>query len=171
VPGKITIFLPDKEKEKLIEAPNGGHFKNQAGLLPLIIENLWKQRDAAKKQNDPLASQAIKILMNSFFGVLANPTCRFYSLEMANSITHFGQFLNKLTASKIREKGYEVIYGDTDSIFFNADTDDVKKAEKIGYELQDYINDFYKKYVKENYKGNHIWNLNLTRLFKKFFDA
>lgn len=168
VPHEKYINLKENEKTELIESPNQAHFKNQEGILPIIIQHLWKQRDLAKKQKDKLANQAIKILMNSFFGVLANPTCRFYSLEMANGITHFGQFLNKLTAKKIEEKGYEVIYGDTDSIFVDSGTDDIKKAEKIGIELQDYINDFYNKYIKENYKRESFLELEFEKAFKKF---
>ena len=120
VPKERYAKIPDEEKAQLIEAPNGAHFRNDNGILPELIQHLWQQRDAAKKRKDMLASQAIKILMNSYFGILANPACRFYNLEMANAITHFGQFLNKLTAEKVREQGYEVIYGDTDSIFIDA---------------------------------------------------
>ena len=72
--------------------------------MPQIISELWQQRDKAKKEKNKYASNAIKILMNSFFGVLANPTCRFHSLEVANAITHFGQHLIKLTAQKIKDR-------------------------------------------------------------------
>jgi len=156
-----------KDKSNLIESPNKAHFRNEQGLLPSILERLWKQRDLAKKENDKSASQAIKITMNSFFGCLANPMCRFYSLEMANAITHFGQFLNKLTAKKIQEKGYEVIYGDTDSIFVNTNKD-IKEAAEIGKELEHHINDFYNKYVTENYNRKCILELEFEKTFKKF---
>ncbi|MFH2027907.1 MAG: DNA polymerase II [Nanoarchaeota archaeon] len=166
VPNEKYIHLNDDEKRSLIESPNKAHFRNELGILPDILARLWKQRDIAKKEKDQLSSQAIKILMNSFFGVLANPNCRFYSLEMANGITHFGQFLNKLTAKKIEEEGYEVIYGDTDSIFVNVK--DIKHAEKIGKELQDYINDFYNRYVEENFKRKSYLELEFEKSFEKF---
>ena len=79
----------EKEKKDLIKAPNGAYFRNENGILPEILEELWRQRDLAKKAKNTHASFAIKILMNSFFGVLANPNCRFHSLEIANAITHF----------------------------------------------------------------------------------
>ncbi|MFH0870389.1 MAG: DNA polymerase domain-containing protein [archaeon] len=114
-------YLPDCDeknkdkidKDKIVKAINGACFRNTEGILPMIIGRLWKQRDKAKKEKNELARFAIKTLMNSFWGVLANPTCRFYNREMANAITLTGQHLIKLTASKIEEKGYEVIYGDS----------------------------------------------------------
>jgi len=51
--------------------------------------------------------------MNSFFGVLASPNCRFYSLEMGNAITGFARMFIKLAAEKTEALGYEVIYGDS----------------------------------------------------------
>ncbi len=168
IPQEEFSRLSENEKKKLIEAPNKAHFRNEEGILPLLIQRLWEQRDTAKKQGDKLANQAIKILMNSFFGVLANPTCRFYSLEMANGITHFGQFLNKLTARKIEQKGYEVIYGDTDSIFVNTNTEIVSDAENIGRGLQEQINRFYKSYVMEKYGRKSYLELEFEKAFLKF---
>mgnify|MGYP001952604292 CR=1 FL=1 len=52
---------------------------------------MLESRDKAKKDKNELQRYAIKILLNSFFGVLANPNCRFFSLDIANAITHFGQ--------------------------------------------------------------------------------
>jgi len=68
-------YLGNKEKVKPgsndVVAPNGAIFRNENGILPDLIQSLWKQRDKAKKEKNDLASYAIKILMNSFFGVLA----------------------------------------------------------------------------------------------------
>jgi len=168
IPHEDYANLSEKEQKKLVESPNKAHFRNEDGILPQLIQHLWEQRDIAKRNKDALASQAIKILMNSFFGVLANPTCRFYSLEMANAITHFGQFFNKLTARKIGEKGYEVIYGDTDSIFVNTTLPDTKKAEFIGEELQAFVNAFYKEYVRKNYDRHSYLELEFDRAFSRF---
>ena len=55
--------------------------------------------------------------MNSFYGVLGNPACRFFNPEISNAITHTCQATIKLTIKKVEELGYEVIYGDTDSVF------------------------------------------------------
>ncbi|MFT4343292.1 MAG: DNA polymerase domain-containing protein [Candidatus Woesearchaeota archaeon] len=113
IPSEKIQKYSEKEQSEFIKAPNGAHFKHEEGFLPAIIQDLWKARDNAKKENNPLKSQAIKILMNSFFGVMANPTFRFYSIEMANAITHFGQHLIKKAAEFVEKKGLEVTYGDS----------------------------------------------------------
>ena len=125
-------FVGKKKGKDLIIAPNKAAFKKDEALLPEIINSLMKEREKVKKEKDELTSYAIKILLNSMFGVMANPSFRFFNIDMANAITHFGQFLIKLTAEKIEEKGYEVIYSDTDSVFIKSKLDDYKEAEKLG---------------------------------------
>jgi DNA polymerase-2 len=161
-------FVPDCKGKSLVKAPNGACFKNQDGILPLIIQNLWAQRETARKKKNELARHAIKILMNSFFGVLANPTCRFYSRDVANAITTFGQHLIKLTAQKVEEMGYEVIYSDTDSIFVNLKIDNYKEAEKIGKEISEQINKFFEEYAKKNYERKNYLELEFEKVYKRF---
>lgn len=161
--------LREEEKEGLIEAPNGAFFRNEEGILSQIIQELWEQRDKAKKDKDELRSYAIKIIMNSFFGVLANPTCRFYSTELANAITHFGQFLIKLTAEEMTKKGYTVVYGDTDSTFIDVKEADYNKAIKIGEEISEFINKFFSEYIKKNYNRKSMMEIEFEKVYKKFF--
>ena len=179
VDSKQMQSLNDTDKKKLIKAPNGAYFRNEQGILPSIIQHLFDLREKAKKEKNDLESNAIKILMNSFFGVLANPTCRFYSLDVANAITHFGQFIIKLSGEKIRELGHDVIYGDTDSLFVNPNTGvakadgkvevvDYAGAIKIGTMIQKYIEDFYIGYIKENYNRKSFLELKFEKTFKKF---
>ena len=59
-------------------------------ILPRMLDDLFPRREAARKAGDDIASNAIKILMNSFYGVLGTPACRFYNPALANSITGTG---------------------------------------------------------------------------------
>ncbi len=165
-------YLPKcKEKrttKKVIVAPNGACFESKDGILPKIIQQLWEQRDKAKKRKDQVASLAIKTLMSSFFGVLASANCRFFSLEIGNAITHFAQYFIKLAASKIEEQGYEVIYGDTDSVFVDSKAKDEKEAEKIGRTIQESINTFYDAYVKKEYHRPNFMELEAEKIYRKF---
>ena len=160
--------LNEEERNALIKAPNGACFMREQGILPQILETLWKNRDKAKKQKNDLASYAIKILMNSMFGVLANPTCRFYSLDMANAITHFGQHFIKLTAKRITEKGYEVIGGDTDSIFVNTKKDSTEEAEHIGKDIAKEITASYQQFVEQEYQRKSYLELQFEKTYVKF---
>jgi len=156
------------EKKKIIKVPSGACFKNQDGILPSIIQHLWEQREKARKEKNELARYAIKILMNSFYGVLANPTCRFYSREMGNAITLTGQHIIKMTAEKVKEMGHDVIYGDTDSIFVDLKIDTYKEAHKIGDEIAESINKFFEKHMREEYARKNFLELQFDKLYKRF---
>ena len=161
-------FVGKKKGKDLIIAPNKAAFKRDEALLPEIINSLMKEREKVKKQKDELTSYAIKILLNSMFGVMANPSFRFFNIDMANAITHFGQFLIKLTAEKIEEKGYEVIYSDTDSVFIKSKLDDYKEAEKLGERLTKEINIFFDEFIKNTYKTPNHLELEFEKVFKMF---
>ncbi|MGO1247535.1 MAG: DNA polymerase II [Oceanisphaera sp.] len=95
----------------------GARFSRHQHFLPAIIAHLWQARDQAKREQDAPRSQAIKILMNSFYGVLGSGGCRFYDTRLASSITLRGHEIMQQTARWITEQDHEVIYGDTDSVF------------------------------------------------------
>lgn len=154
----------EKKAHGAIESPNKAYFKNTNGILPEIIAKLHEAREKAKHEKRELASYAIKIIMASMFGVLANPNCRFFNLKMANAITHFGQFIIKLTAKEIKKLGYKVIYIDTDSTFVETNLGK-EKAYALGKEIEAHINNFYKKYMKENYARNSYLELQFEKQY------
>ncbi len=158
------LSLLDKKEKDSIESPNKAYFKNEDGVLPHILEKLHFAREKAKKEKRELSSYAIKIIMNSFFGVLASPNCRYYNLTMANAITHFGQMIIQLTAKKIEERGYKIIYSDTDSVFIEANLSK-EKTISLGKDLQNYINSFYEEFVKKEYNRKSFLELE----FKKHY--
>ena len=80
-------------------------FSRDKHFLPDIITELWRQRDEAKKAKDSARSQAIKILMNSFYGVLGSGGCRFYDTRLASSITLRGHEIMQQTARWIEAEG------------------------------------------------------------------
>ncbi len=141
---------------------------SEKGILPGIIEEIWKRRDEAKKKKDKIGSYAFKILMNSFFGVLASGNSRYFRKGMANAITKTGQHILKLTREKIKEWGHETIYGDTDSIFVNVQVSCYKEAVKKGREMERKINDFYREHMKKEYKRESFLEIEFEKVFKKF---
>ncbi|MEK6921039.1 MAG: DNA polymerase II, partial [Nanoarchaeota archaeon] len=156
------------QKDGTIVAPNGAKFRNEDGILPLLIQRLWEQRDEAKKKKDAVASYAIKITMNSFYGVLASPMCRFYSLEMAGAITSWGQEIVKESAEEVEKTGYTVIYGDTDSIFIETKKDNYEDACKVGEKIAHDINLHFKKKVKEQCDRKSYLELQFEKVYSRF---
>ena len=131
-------------EENAIEGFNGGKFSRSLNFVPMLIENLWRERERAKSLKDETMSYAIKIIMNSFYGVLGSSGCRFYDPRLSSSITERGHEIMKMTKQLIEQKGYNVIYGDTDSTFVAIEEiNDQQTITKLGKELAHYINDYW----------------------------
>lgn len=147
----------------------GGQFHRTRHFLPEMIENLWAARDAAKKNNEKAFSQAIKIIMNSFYGVLGSSGCRFFDTRLASSITMRGHEIMKQTKKLIEDKGYRVIYGDTDSTFVSLNGQfSQQQADEIGLELVNYINQWWTTHLAQEYQLDSTLELEYETHYKKF---
>lgn len=150
--------------KKGITAPNGATFSKEFGIMPEILKELMEVREEYRKKKDEVGRYAIKILLNSFFGVMASPVCRFYNLEMANAITSFAQFFIKKTAKLIEDDGYEVIYSDTDSVFIVAGN----KPENVGKTIEKKVNATLNDFVKKEYGVPSYLELEFEKVYSKF---
>lgn len=119
-------------------------------LLPGIIDHLWSARDVAKAAKNASMSQAIKILMNSFYGVLGSPQCRFFDPRLATSITRRGHWILNRSRDFIEARGYKVIYGDTDSVFVWAQGHAEPAA--LGRELAAELNDWWREQLRTDFQ-------------------
>ncbi|MBU7038755.1 MAG: DNA polymerase II [Theionarchaea archaeon] len=153
------------EKETAIKAPNGAFFLEEPGILPEIILTLLRRRGQAVIYEE---QYAIKIIMNSLFGVLGNPNCRFYNSRIANAITSFGRYFLEETTEKVEAMNYEVIYGDTDSVFVVSRAESMEEATTMGQTIERTINEFYDGYVEENYGRTNYLELELEQAYQKF---
>ncbi len=151
-----------------IKTPAKVYFKKEIGILPNIIQNLWEHREKARKDKNELARWAIKILMNSFFGVLANPNCRFFNQKIANSITLFGQEILKRTKEILEKEGYEVIYQDTDSNFVNSKLENYEDAVELGKKLEEKINLDFDKFVSKKYGVKSFLEMEFEKCYSRF---
>ena len=95
----------------------GACFAREGTILPELVAELWEVRDAAKAAGDAALSRAVKILMNSLYGVLGAYGCRFFDPRLTSSITRRGHEIIQKSRDFIEARGYPVIYGDTDSLF------------------------------------------------------
>lgn len=144
-------------------------FARKGHILPKLIEELWHRRDAAKADSDEALSQAIKIIMNSFYGVLGSPGCRFFDSRLATSITRRGHEILQRTRDYIENAGYSVIYGDTDSVFVwvrNARSDE--EAVAAGKALQESLNTWWARQLRDEFALESALELEFETHFKRF---
>ena len=152
-----------KAEKGAIESPNHEFFKNTEGILPTIIKKLHLAREQAKKEKRELSNYSIKIIMNSFWGVLASPNCRYFDFNMANAITSFARFIIQNTGKEIETHfNKKLIYQDTDSCFIASDLKK-DKVLALGKEIEGYINNYYEKYVREKFNRKSFLELQFEK--------
>lgn len=156
--------------EDPIVAPNGARFARGDAILPGLLDRFIESRDDAKKRGARHADQAIKIMMNAFFGVLASPGCRFFDPDVANAITGFGQQTLGWTRDTLEVDGLRVLYGDTDSVFVELGTQESgtaaeAEAEAVRRRVQERIS----RRVAEEYGVEPRLVLELEYVLERFF--
>lgn len=134
-----------------IGTPTNVRYAGERGVIPSLIHDLVVVRNKMRKEEMPkLAPDSFeyknldkkqyvyKILANSMYGIIGAPFFRYYHFEMAESITRTGHFLTKSASEWCRERGWETIYGDTDSIFISVkdgtDPEEISKGLRAYFE-------------------------------------
>jgi DNA polymerase-2 len=147
----------------------GGAFARSPAILPRMLDELFPRRDAAKKAGDAVASNAIKILMNSFYGVLGTPACRFFNPALANAITGTGRELLLWSKAWFEAAGFKVLYGDTDSLFVDSRADDPARARDRGGELAAALTGDLGRHIEERWRVPSRLELEFEKLYLKLF--
>jgi DNA polymerase II len=107
-------------------------------ILPEMIRTLHEARAAATASGNAALGRAIKILMNSFYGVLGTPGCRFYDPRLPTSITTRGHAIIEYARAFFEARDLRVVYGDTDSLFVLApNADGQALADSLNRELRE----------------------------------
>jgi DNA polymerase elongation subunit (family B) len=145
------------------------------GIVPGLLE-LWytdRQRMQKKKKQSEGAEQTYwdkrqlvkKIQLNSLYGAILNPHCRFYDKRIGQSTTLTGRAITKHMAAETNRmftgeydyEGETIIYGDTDSVYFSAapvmqDQElDMDSAIKLYDHVSDTVSDTFPKFLKDTF--------------------
>ena len=111
--------------------------EDRLGLVPQLLEQLMQSREVhkaalsvARESGDEAEAflqdqlqYAVKILMNSFYGVFASSFYRFTHPDLGASITEWARHNIREIIAHVEKRGHEVVYSDTDSIFVKAPVD------------------------------------------------
>ena len=131
-----------------VEGFRGARFSRTRHCLPSIVARVSEGREVAKREHNAPLSQALKIIMNAFYGVLGSSGCRFFDTRLASSITMRGHQIMRQTRELVEAQGYEVIYGDTDSTFvWLGSAHSQEDASRIGQALVQHVNDWWREHL------------------------
>ena len=131
----------------------------------------------------------------SLYGVLGWDRFRLYDREMGAAVTATGRDVIEHTQTAANDVGYEVAYGDTDSVMLElgnettaetvpdeireshpeASDEDLRRiagAIETGYELEESINDSYDAFAREELNAHeHRFQIEFEKLYRRFFQA
>jgi len=165
-------------------APSGARFLAptvRRGIIPEILSDLLAERarfrQAGQAASAPELKQyydglqnAVKVLMNSFYGVLASSFYRFTNKEIGAAITAFGREAITSIIHELEKDGFEVVYSDTDSVFVRSPVASLEGAREFGervakrfthegvtFEFQSVFDSFFSHGVKKRYVGRTVW--------------
>jgi DNA polymerase I len=165
-------------------APSGARFllpSVRRGIIPEILSDLLAERNRFRKAAQTAESpelkeyydglqNAVKVLMNSFYGVLASSFYRFTNKEIGAAITAFGREAITGIIRELEADGFEVVYSDTDSVFVRSPVASLEGAREVGerlakrfthegvtFEFQSVFESFFSHGVKKRYVGRTVW--------------
>ena len=152
-----------------VEGFRGARFSRTRHCLPAIVARVSEGREEAKREHNAPLSQALKIIMNAFYGVLGSSGCRFFDTRLASSITMRGHQIMRQTRELVEAQGYEVIYGDTDSTFVwlgSAHSQD--DASRIGQALVKHVNTWWREHLHSAFGLQSALELQYETHFSRF---
>ncbi|MGS0691805.1 DNA polymerase II [Shewanella sp. 30m-9] len=159
-----------QQQDKAVQGFLGAWFSREQPILPRLIEHLSSAREDAKLHNNAPLSQAIKIIMNSLYGVLGSRGCVFHDARLASSITMRGHEIMKQTRLWIEAEGYEVIYGDTDSTFVWLGNDfELAQVQQTGKSLAEKVNQLWSSKLNSDFELESFLELEFETHFEQFF--
>jgi DNA polymerase II len=167
-PVGLVAGLEEPERDT-VPGFRGARFSRTQHCLPGIVTRVWQGRDAAKRARNAPLSQALKIIMNSMYGVLGTTGCRFFDPRLASSITMRGHEIMHRTRELIEAQGFQVIYGDTDSTFvWLGGAHGEEEAARIGRALVDHVNGWWRAHLADTLQLSSALELEYETHFQRF---
>ena len=124
----------------------------EEGIIPAITHKFLKEKERITKLMKSVERgseqyfkyyelrQAVKGIVNAVYGVMGYKGFRLYDVNVASRVTEAGREGIKAVIRFAKEKGFETLYSDTDSIFIQIP---FEKCEEFAEEATDYINKIF----------------------------
>ncbi|RQG91969.1 DNA-directed DNA polymerase [Natrarchaeobius chitinivorans] len=181
-----TRVDPERYDGETYEAPTGTHFQKEPdGVNRTMITELLAEREekkALRNEHEPGTAEyeqydrqqgAVKVIMNSLYGVSGWEQFRLYDKEAASAITATGREVIEFTETAANELNYQVTYGDTDSVMLELGPDASKdEALEQSFEIEEHINGRYDDFAREDLNAeSHRFQIEFEKLYRRFFQA
>jgi len=122
---------------------NGAYNDKEWHIISKELKRIYDLRVEYKKQKNP-KEYVLKIVINTIYGLTANPVfLQFYDKDLAGDCTKIGRELLKRVCKGFEEKGYKVLYGDTDSLYVEDVFKDKVKLTLIKDEIVDNLRSLF----------------------------
>ncbi|MGA4635723.1 DNA polymerase II [Pseudomonas solani] len=168
-PVGLVEGLRQPDDEHSVPGFREARFSRTRHCLPAIVERVWQGRETAKREHNQPLSQALKIIMNAFYGVLGSSGCRFFDPRLASSITLRGHEIMRRTRELIEAQGHQVIYGDTDSTFvWLGRAHGEQEAAAIGRSLVQRVNQWWREHLQQEYGLESALELQYETHYSRF---
>ncbi len=110
----------------------------------------------------------VNILMNSFYGVMGTTGCRFYHEDLPTAITGTGQWILKESTAYLKDRGFAVIYGDTDSLFVCLSENPAVSHEEEAARLTADVNSWWADRLQKEFTLESHLELEWEKLYRHF---
>jgi DNA polymerase elongation subunit (family B) len=91
--------------------------RQKEGAFPKRLKTFKEERIKQKNLGNQVKQLALKILINGGYGVFGSKYFKYYDPRVAELITAYGRYTLTKMQQIARNMGFEIVYGDTDSLF------------------------------------------------------
>ena len=91
--------------------------RKQQGVFTERMNYFTKERLRQKKLGNDMGSQVLKILINAGYGVFGYKHFKYFDIDVAMLVAAYGRYTLTKMIELAQDSGFDVVYGDTDSIF------------------------------------------------------
>lgn len=173
--------------------PNGVRIDmREPGILVRTLKEMFELRYTIEERRDNLDQsdphyqekyelltqkrQEYKDLINSMFGYTGYKRAPLFRPEIAMTTTFIGRNILEMCEIVAKEMGYQVVYGDTDSIMVNmagfdmtsSMNETVYEAWRIGEIVNDRMDDFAENFCDVG-RDDHMFELEMEKIYERYF--
>lgn len=176
----FDTLLQSREKDCIrtnLITKEGLYFKKKKGIAIEFLDDLNEERYKYKKKLQEykvgtdeyreyyMKQYIVKVISNTVYGYFGYSKSRVFDPRISSTITRIGRELITLAKEYLEGNGYEVVYGDTDSVMFLSHKDNLQDILQESIDLNKKINQHLSSIIKKFSPYNYI-DLEFEKILK-----